>query len=327
MPSASASELIGCALGAARAAVVAAAVRLELFQLAGVAGVSAAELAEARAIEPRVARALLDGLVATRLFERVEGRYRCLPEAAELLLPGRDGYLGDFVVAAARDMALWARFDEAVRSGEPLVGAEMARAGWHEAVAAFVPFARAAARTAAERFEIARAGAFRLLDLGGGAGGFAAEWLSLNPAARAVQIDWGDVNDVARARVDGLGVGERFETWNGDVREVDFAAGYRFVVMSQLAHFFSDEECVALFARARAALEPGGVLVIADFILDDERGGEPMALLFGANMLLATEHGRALVRGEVERWLGRAGFDEIGAEPIAGMPHSLIYAR
>jgi SAM-dependent methyltransferase len=233
----------------------------------------------------------------------------------------------DFIGLCARDMPLWTQLTEVAQSGAPLVTHEAARSGWPQVVTGIAPLALAAARTAAERLEIEHADPFRMLDVGGGAGAFSAIWLALHAGAHACQIDWEDVNAVARAYVAGYGVADRFETRDGDVRAVDFGSGYRFVVMSQLVHFFAADDNRLLFAKAKRALDPGGVLIVADFVLDDDRRGDGMARMFGANMLFATEHGRALVRGEVEEWLGAAGFDEIASEPIAGMPHRLIYAR
>jgi hypothetical protein len=75
--------------------IVAAAVRLRIFELCEGDGVDVDELARRRELTARVAQALLDGLHGLGLVVRAEGRYRNSEEASFYLVPGRADHLGD----------------------------------------------------------------------------------------------------------------------------------------------------------------------------------------------------------------------------------------
>ena len=75
------------------------------------------------------------------------------------------------------------------------------------------------------------------------------------------------------------------------------------------------------------ALKPGGTLTITEFVLDDQRRGSVMAMLFSANMLHATEEGQAWCESDYRNWAAAAGFEEIEFQPLAPNPSTLIYLK
>lgn len=330
MSAVSADRILRYAAGAWQCGLVTAAVQLRIFELLAAGLDNAAAIAQHLKIEVRAAQALLDGLLALELVERTDGAYRNSADASHFLVPGRADYLGGFVELGAASMPKWLELGRVALTGEPLLADfdPKDHPDWETVVLGITPLALAAARAAADRLDIEEVGAFDMLDVGGGAGPFTSVWLALNEQGRSTQVDWSNVNRVARDYTARFGVADRFTTIDGDLHEVDFGEDlYDYAVLSQIVHFFSAEENVRLIARLRRAIKPGGALVIADFVLDDQRGGHPWALMFGANMLLSTREGACYPRAEFERWFAKTGFDEMAVEPIDGMPHSLVYAR
>jgi hypothetical protein len=57
-----------------------------------------------------------------------------------------------------------------------------------------------------------------------------------------------------------------------------------------------------------AALNPGGRIVLRDFVLDTDRAGPLEAAIFALQMLLATDAGGLDTRDDWARWLRAAGF-------------------
>ena len=69
---------------------------------------------------------------------------------------------------------------------------------------------------------------------------------------------------------------------------------------------------------AAAGLNPGGVLLVQEFLLNDTLDGPEFPALFSLNMLLGTPGGQAYSTGQVAEMLGRAGLVDIARLEFAG---------
>lgn len=292
-------------------------------------GLSAEELSERSGLALRGARALLDGLVGVGLLSvDADCSYRNTPPATTYLIPGRATYLGGFVEVQAAMLRTWANLPEAVHDGEApeMLDAVEENPFWEKLALSIAGMARPVARMAAERLSLATLEGPSILDIGGGSGIYSAEWLALNPSARATQVDWPNVNRMARDHVASHGVADRFETVDGDFHEVDFGeAVHDIAVYSNIAHQESPGSNRKIFRRLHRALRPGGTLVASDFVLHDDRSGPPFALLFHVNMLLHTRGGATYTESEYRTWLGEAGFATVEFQRTE-TPSTLVYA-
>jgi len=163
-----------------------------------------------------------------------------------------------------------------------------------------------------ERLGLAGAGPVSWLDVGGGSGIWSAAWLGINKQATAYQLDWPNVNAIAREFVGRFGVADRFKTIDGDFHTSDFgAARYDFAIYSHIAHQEAPADNIAIFRRLRKAVKPGGTLVINDFVLNDDRTGNPFAMMFSAQMLVVTKDGAAYRESDYRSWLNEAGFKSV----------------
>jgi SAM-dependent methyltransferase len=198
---------------------------------------------------------------------------------------------------------------------------------WENVVTALAAQSVPVATIAADTLELAAAGEISILDIGGGSGIYSAIWLGLNPAARSTQLDWGSINAIARRLVAERGVADRFTCIDGDFHSTDFGtAAYDVAVYSNIAHQEGPEDNVAIFAKVRGALKPGGTLVISDYIVEDDRSGPPFGLVFASEMLLKSKHGRTWRRADYQDWLAKAGFEEVSFQPTPS-PATLVLAR
>jgi hypothetical protein len=66
-----------------------------------------------------------------------------------------------------------------------------------------------------------------------------------------------------------------------------------------------------LIRRAAASLNPGGQLVIQDFIMDPGRTRPAAGAFFALNMLVATRAGDTFTAGELGGWMRAAGLKKI----------------
>jgi len=278
-------------------------------------GGDAANVAAKCGISERGAQAALDGLTGLGLVTLSDGRYVNTPEASAFLVKGKPAYFGGMAEVMTGSLNEWATLPEAVRTGNPTASetAEMAdNEFWHHLVPAIAAMSQPVAQTVAEKLGVAKAGSVRWLDVGGGSGIWSAVWLSANPQASGVQLDWPVVNTIAKTFVAKFGVAGNFETIDGDFHTVDFGSSqYDYAIFGHIAHQESPESNVAIFRKFRKALKPGGTLVINDFILNDDRTGHPFALMFASQMLLVSKGGNAWRQADYRSWLTEAGFTSI----------------
>jgi hypothetical protein len=136
-----------------------------------------------------------------------------------------------------------------------------------------------------------------------------------------------NVNQIALAFTADRGVGDRFETLDGDLHTVDFGtAEHEVGIYSHIAQMETPADNVAIFRKFRRALKPGGTLVINDFVVNDERSGPPFPLLFASEMLLHTMQGASWRESDYRVWLAEAGFTDITFHPTPS-PATLVFAR
>jgi SAM-dependent methyltransferase len=291
---------------------------------------TAENLAKRTGISQRGAQALLDGLTGLGLLSLSGGKYQNSAEASAFLVKGKPSYLGAFAEVNVDELGTWQKLPESAKTGIPGAPntADMEdNPFWQQLVPAIATLSHPVAQLAADRLHLAGMGEVSWLDVGGGSGIFSAVWLGQNPLARGFQLDWPNVNKIARDFVAKFGVGDRFQTIDGNLHTADFgSAKYNFAIFSHIAHQESPEENRALFRKFRQALKPGGTLVINDFILSDDRTGHPFAMMFAAQMLVMTKGGFTYRQADYRAWLGEAGFHAV--EFVAtGTPSTLLFAR
>jgi ubiquinone/menaquinone biosynthesis C-methylase UbiE len=292
-------------------------------------GASVAALQEKTGISARGAQALLDGLVGVGLVQLVNGRYRNSPETSFYLVEGKPGYMGGFVRLQLEDMRRWIDFPKVVQSGVPIdenTSELPENEYWELLVPAIANLSIPLVQKAGEILGLSKAGSVSWLDVGGGSGIYSALWLKMNPRARAVQLDWANVNRVARNYVSKYGVEDRFQTIDGDFHTTDFGdAKYDFGIYSHIAHQETPQSNLEIFRKFRKALKPGGTLLISDFVLNDDRSGHPFSLTFSSMMVLHTKGGTTYRQKDYHDWLTEAGFRNISIEPTP-TPATLIFA-
>ncbi|WP_240528760.1 methyltransferase [Streptomyces humi] len=102
-----------------------------------------------------------------------------------------------------------------------------------------------------------------VVDVGGGHGGFLLTVLDRHPALRGILYDRPHV--LAGHRLDTPGTAGRWSTESGDfftaVPEGDV------LVLKRILHDWEDDQCVALLDRCRAALAPGGRILVVEAVV------------------------------------------------------------
>jgi cyclopropane fatty-acyl-phospholipid synthase-like methyltransferase len=97
----------------------------------------------------------------------------------------------------------------------------------------------------------------------------------------------------------------------GDYKKGELPRPFDAVLLSHIIHGMGEKGNRRLLNKVYRCLEPGGILILRDFLLNEGKTSPANAAVFAVNMLVNTENGRTYTFGEVRRWLSDAGFHKI----------------
>ena len=86
-----------------------------------------------------------------------------------------------------------------------------------------------------------------------------------------------------------------------------------------------DRQIRDLLKKTFRALKPGGIIAIAEWLVNNERTEPTHALMFAVQMLVNSEKGDTFSFDEIKSWLGEAGFEKVRKLDAPG-PSPLILA-
>ena len=90
-----------------------------------------------------------------------------------------------------------------------------------------------------------------------------------------------------------------------------------------LLHNWDVDTRHVLLAKARAALRPGGRVLVYERLIDDDRRRNATALLSSLNMLVVTPDGSEFSGTECAEWMRGAGFRDVYIEPLVAA-HGMV---
>jgi SAM-dependent methyltransferase len=300
------------------------ALELDLFTAVG-DGASAAAVAERLATDPRGTAILLHALAALGLLEKRGETFHNGPLAARFL---RAGAPEDRRAALRHVANLWPRWSaltDCVRRGEPAPRGPRAEGETETFIAAM--HANATQRAPALIAALDLGGVRRVLDVGGGSGGYAIALARAVPGLQVEVLDLADVVPLTARYAREAGVADRVSTRVGDLNADDLGAGYDLVLISAVCHMNGPAENADLLRRAARALAPRGRVVVHDYVLEPDRTAPAAGALFAVNMLVNTRGGGNYTAAEYLAWLRDAGLAEVAHVRLPGFTGLLVGRR
>jgi ubiquinone/menaquinone biosynthesis C-methylase UbiE len=298
-----------------RAQSLAAAVELSLFGAIAHGNVTPDKIAAAAGTDERATRRLLDALVALGYLKKTNRNYRLTPGAAEYLVPDKPLYMGDNAKLCRMGLALWQMLPDVVRSGRPFnpgTSEQDRQQFFAGLVRALFANNFNAAGAAVERLTPKeKSGIRRILDIGAGSAAWSIPFARAIRKARVTVVDYPAVVRVTHEYTERWGVADRYDYLEGDFNRIEFGSGFDLAILGHILHGGSPDAARELLRRCCEALNAGGMLLIAEFVPNDDRTGPDVALLFGLNMLLSTEAGDVYTMREYREWLKAAGFRKV----------------
>jgi SAM-dependent methyltransferase len=291
------------------------AVELDLFTVLSEGPLESGALARRLNIKPRGARDFFDVLAAHELIHRDQhGCYRNAADCDRYLNRLSPDYLGDLVDHLnTRMYEIWGRLTRSLRSGAPQSGAlgDTGYKALYAEPATFAKFLRAMtagsrvpARALAREFDWKQYTSF--MDVGTAQGCVPVEIAMAHPHLVGGGFDLPEVQGAFHDYVSALGLGRRLTFHAGDFFQDELPRA-DVLIMGRILHNWGLTTKKMLLQKAHRALAPGGVLIVYDPMLEDDRRSI-QALFASLTMLLETQDGFECTLRDCRDWMVEVGF-------------------
>jgi SAM-dependent methyltransferase len=222
-------------------------------------------------LHPKATRELMGLLAAMHYFRFSDGRFSLTKSARKWVL--RDNPESVYGMMVFNNRVMWQWLDhmgEYLRTGQGIhYHDHLTTEQWHYYQNAMLAATGTEAKEFGRRAPVPKT-ATRMLDIGGSHGQHSVALCRRIPILQSTILDLPEAIEQAAPLLARLGLGERVQHRAGNALTDDFGLEqYDVVLMSSLAHHFSDEQNRAVAQKVAQALKPGGVYIINEFIRPD----------------------------------------------------------
>ncbi|MBW1649603.1 MAG: methyltransferase [Deltaproteobacteria bacterium] len=286
-------------------------VKLDVFTAIGDKGLKSEDAADKIKADKDAVYRLLNALTAMELLEKKKDAFFNTEASRKFLSKDSDSYLGFMILHHHYILESWERLDTSVYTGKP-VRAEASFEDEKQREAFLMGMFYTASGTAPEivkEFDLSGYNSF--LDLGGGPGTYAIHFCLNNPKLKAWVYDLPTTKPFAEKTIAKFGLTDRISFLKGDFVNENIEGEYDVIWMSHILHGEGEETCRNIIKKAVNVLNPGGIVMIHEFILKNNKTAPLFPALFSLNMLVGTENGRAYSEAELTDMLKEAGLKDI----------------
>jgi precorrin-6B methylase 2 len=304
-----ADGLLELARGYQGAAVLAAAVDLDLFSALASEALTAPVLARRLSCDLRGLTILLDALTALQLLVKEGERYSLSPGAGACLTASGPHSILAMAQHQANCLRRWVQLARVVKTGQPAERSPSVRGEKSDQEAFIGAMHNVSAPVADQLIASIQPLQFRtLLDIGGASGTWTRAFLRACPAAKAILFELPEVIPMARRLLAEEAKAARVKFVAGDFMTDPLPPGADLAWVSAIVHQNSRKQNRQLFGKAFQALMPAGRIVIRDILMHPTHTHPVAGALFAVNMLVATEGGGTYTFEELREDLEAAGF-------------------
>ncbi|MFE7123226.1 methyltransferase [Streptomyces sp. NPDC057617] len=325
-------RLMEIATGFMASKVLLVAARLGLFSELAEGPLTGDELRDRLKLHPRAAHDFFDTLVALGVLERTDGIYANTPATAHYLVRGKPSYVGGLLeMSDTRMYDLWGRLDEGLRSGDPQNEIKTGEEGMYaalyrdpESLAAFqqamTGLSMGSTHALAEAVDWSR---YRTVaDIGCAEGALLTHLLQRHPHLRGTGFDLAALRPAFQRRREESGLTERLSFQTGDFFTEPLPRT-DVLIFGHILSGWALPTSMTLLRKAYETLPEGGIVIVYETFIDDERRENVQGLLMSLNMLLETPGGFEYTSAECRDWLAKAGFRESRVRHLDG-PESMV---
>jgi hypothetical protein len=305
--------------------VLFAAVEFEIFTAISGTGKTIEELSAELKLPKRSLFRLLGVCTACGVIEKKGVKYFNSEAAERYLVKGKQEYVGDFCKANNKFLYnSWGKLEDIIKSDtyHPVFGD---KGDTIETVAVNPEIVKVShraqhnyslvpAKELAEKFDFSSYN--HLIDLGGGSGILSVMAAKKFTHLRATVFDFEPVCRIAKEIIAEHGVTDRLKTHPGNILKDDFPQGGDAIMISGVLDGYGEKDCRLLIKKAYDYLPEGGVILIKEALIDDDRTGPLFPAIFSLALMIETKDGDARAKGEMSEWLMSAGFSDLNLIPL-----------
>jgi hypothetical protein len=317
-------RIMQIAWGYAAPLILEAAIRHRVFDTLDSGPKDIREVEKATGASARGLAAILDALVGFEFLSKDdEGRFALTAESAAFLVSTKPGFMGGLIRHTSQHLVpRWLHLNDVVATGKPVAAVNQEKTGgefFHEFVTDIFPMSYPAAQYLAKEMNFGSSGeAVRMLDLAAGSGVWGIAQAQASARVRVTAVDWPEVIPTTKKTVDRFGLADRFDYVEGDLHDAAFGSGYQLATLGHILHSEGEVLGRRLLSKTFDALESGGTIAVAEFLVNRERTAPVTGLIFAVNMLVNTDNGTTWSAEEIGIWLEEAGFSDPRTIPSPG---------
>lgn len=287
------------------------AMELELFTVLENGAQAAETIAHSIKTHADATRRILNVLVSLGFITKKADKYSNNLFSSKYLVKGKPDYISNL----SHTNHLWDRWShltEVTKKGKPVIQTNINQWG-DEQIQAFIEAMDYRAKKDSQGFAQALdlTNVQSILDVGGGSGAYSLALINKKKEIKATILDLPEVIPLTQAYITNQGYQDSFYYIEGNYKTTDYGKGYDLILFCAIIHINNYQENQDLMQKAANALNPGGQIVIKDFIVNDDKTHPLQGTLFSINMLVSTEAGDTYSMKEIKEWFHAVGITKV----------------
>lgn len=238
-------------------------------------------------------------------------RFSLHPDASRFMTSSSPGYRGRELLRWVRTLRGWSWLSEVIRRDEPRYVGALTTTGTPTQKTHCCLAARGHRNGIDLIDALSPFKPERVLDLGGGTGGYTKALLDTFPTVQVTLFDLPDVIELASDHLNAEDFGERLQLVGGDFLQEIPEGPFDLLLIANVLHIFEPERARRLVHRAAKSVREGGRLVVRDGMVEPDRRSPEAALLFGIHVLVFSNEGRIYSTDDVAAMIESAGLEVI----------------
>mgnify|MGYP000927969711 CR=1 FL=1 len=283
----------------------------DIFTIIGKEAKTSEEVAKIIETDEKATDRLMNALVAIELLSKSGNLFSNTKISLDYLAKGGKSYMGDL----KHLLYIWNSWNSLTDSVWQGTSADYERISVRdidrlEAYQQFIDWrARLQAEDLISRIDISKT--IRFLDLGCGSGTYSWEFLQKKPDLKITLLDLPDIIPITKKYLIQYGILDKVELIAADYQTDSIGKNYDMIFLSTILSQHSIWENINIMSKVYDALNPGGSVIIHEYLLNDDRTSPIFSALYSLNMLVNSKSGDTYTETDIWIILKEAWFKNI----------------
>jgi len=254
---------------------------------------------------------LMNALCAMGILKKVHGKFYNTDLSSKYLVEGKPDFMGN-LYHTNNLWYTWSYLTESILKGTSFKGDQNKKDkdDWVEAFIEAMHY-RGVNQGKILSMMIDLTNVNTLLDVGGGSAAFSMEIVKKKPSIKATVLDLPHVIPLTKKYVEEAHLSSSFDFIEDDYLTKEFPSSYDLILLSAIVHINSYEQNKSLIKKCVDVLNKNGMIIINDFVMNEDRTQPSHGALFALNMLVGTANGDTYTEKEMKEWFQSAGLTNV----------------